>query len=66
MATETQVLSELKMLKRTVSKLESEFSALKERFTDHLLTEEEKQMIDEAMQEKKEGKLLSSTEIFGK
>lgn len=51
-------------LKRRLDNLTIEITVLKDRFEDHFLTEEEKGMIDEAIQEKEDGLLIDSSEVF--
>lgn len=65
MVEKTNYQQELETIKKEVETLRSEMSNLKEAFDDHILIEEEKEMIDEAAKAKKQGKLFTSKEVFG-
>lgn len=65
MTDRTNYQQELETIKKKVETLRSEMSSLKEAFEDHILTEEEKEMIDSAAKAKKESKLFTSKEVFG-
>jgi len=57
-------MEEIKELKEKVNKLNVVVNVLNQKFEDHFLTDEEKQLIDEAIQEKKQGKLIDISNVF--
>jgi len=57
-------MEQINELKRRMDDLTIEITLLKGKFEDHFLTDEEKIAIDEAMEEKEEGKLVDSSEVF--
>ena len=57
-------MEQMNELKRRLDNLTIEITVLKDRFEDHFLTEEEKGMIDAAIQEKEDGLLIDSSEVF--
>jgi hypothetical protein len=61
-----QVLERLSHLETGIKTMKQELGIIKERVVDDaILTEEEKQDLDLALQEEREGKLLSKEQIFG-
>jgi len=57
-------MEEIKALKQEVNQLTITVNILKQNFEDHFLTEEEKGLIDEAIEEKNQGKLLEVSDVF--
>ncbi len=57
-------MEEVKELKQKVNQLTIVVNLLKQNFEDHFLSDEEKESIDEAMKEKKEGKLVDAPNVF--
>ena len=57
-------MEQINELKRRMDDLTIEITLLKGKFEDHFLTDEEKIAIDEAMEEKEEGKLVDSSEVL--
>jgi len=57
-------MEEVKALKQEVNQLTITVNLLKQNFEDHFLSDEEKQLIDEAMKEKREGKLVNISNVF--
>ena len=56
-------MEEIKELKEKINKLDIVVNILNQKFEDHFLTDEEKELIDEAIKEKKEGKLVDISNI---
>jgi len=63
---EKQVLDTLTQLEQGMSFMKQELHLIKERVIDDtLLSEDDKQAIDEALLAEKEGRLLSKEQVFG-
>ena len=65
MANKSGYQQELATVKKEVKELKVEMVSLKEAFEDHILTEDEKKMIDNTIKTKKEGKLSTHKQLFG-
>lgn len=52
-------------LKKELAELRQEVFRLKEEFDDHILTDEERTLVDEYLEAKKRGKLLTHKDVFG-
>ena len=57
-------MEEVKALKQEVNQLTITVNLLKQNFEDHFLNNEEKQLIDEAIEEKNQNKLLDISDVF--
>ena len=57
-------MEEVKALKQEVNQLTISVNLLNQKFEDHFLTKEEKGLIDEAIEEKNQGKLLEVSDVF--
>ncbi|MFH1721748.1 MAG: hypothetical protein ABH950_03990 [Candidatus Altiarchaeota archaeon] len=62
---ESKVLDELFFLRKTMVSLKEEVDYLREEIEDAQLSEEEKKLVDQTLDDRKRNKLLSSKEIFG-
>jgi len=57
-------MEKTELVMQRIDKMNRDITLLKEKFEDHFLSDEEKIIIDEAMKEKKEGRLVLESEIF--
>ena len=57
-------MEEVKALKQEVNQLTISVNLLNQKFEDHFLTDEEKGLIDESIEEKNQGKLLEIADVF--
>ena len=57
-------MEQINELKRKIDNLTIEITLLKDKFDDHFLSDEEKEMVDDAMKEKEEGRLVGPSEVF--
>ena len=62
---EKQLMGKLENMERNITSLKNEVDYIREHIEDSKLTEEEKKLLDEALEDRKKGKLLSSKEVFG-
>lgn len=60
-----QVLDRLSHMEKGIDTMKQEIDLIKERIVDDsILSEDDKQSIDEALKEEKEGKLFSKEQVF--
>ena len=59
-----QVLDKLENIEKNINSLKTEVDNIMEYIEDSKLTEEEQNLLEEALEDKKQGKLLSSKEVF--
>jgi len=57
-------MEEIKELKEKINKLDIVVNILNQKFEDHFLSDEEKELIDEAIKEKKQGKLVDFSNVL--
>ena len=57
-------MEEVKALKQEVNQLTITVNLLNQKFEDHFLSDEEKELIDETIQEKKQDKLIDISNVF--
>jgi hypothetical protein len=63
---EKQVLKRLLHLEKGINTMKQEVNLIKERVVDDsILSEDDKEALDESLKEEKEGKLLSKDQVFG-
>ena len=63
---EKQVLKRLINMEKGINSMKQEIDLIKERVVDDsILSEDDKEALDEALKEEKEGKLLSKDQVFG-
>ena len=55
---------ELKQINEKVNQIITKMNYLNQKFEDHFLNDDEKILIDEVMVEKKQGNLISPSEVF--
>jgi len=60
-----QVLGKLESMEKNINSLKREVNYIVEYIEDSKLTEEEQKLLKEALEDRKQGKLLSSKEVFG-
>ena len=60
-----QVLGKLENIERNINSLKTEVDYIMEYIEDSKLTDEEQKLLEEALEDRKQGKLLSSKEVFG-
>ena len=57
-------MEQVEQLNQKVNEIIVEINNLNQKFEDHFLSDAERDLIDEAMREKKEGRLISVSEVF--
>ena len=57
-------MEKVEHLEQRLDKINLDIISLKEKFEDHFLTDEERILIDEALEEKKKGELVSGVDFF--
>ena len=57
-------MEQIEQLNQKINNIIIEVNNLNQKFKDHFLSDTEKDLIDEAMKEKKEGRLISPSEVF--
>ena len=60
-----QVLGKLENIEKNINSLKTEVDYIMEYIEDSKLTDEEQKLLEEALEDRKQGKLLSSKEVFG-
>ena len=60
-----QVLGKLANIEKNINSLKTEVDYIMEYIEDSKLTDEEQKLLEEALEDRKQGKLLSSKEVFG-
>jgi hypothetical protein len=57
-------MEQIEQLNEKIKVMSLEIENLNQKFEDHFLSDEDKILIDEAMKEKEEGKLISMSDVF--
>jgi len=60
-----QVLGKLENIERNINSLKTEVDYIMEYIEDSKLTDEEQKLLEDALEDRKHGKLLRSKEVFG-
>lgn len=64
-AFQEQIIGKLETMEKNITSIKSEVDHIMEYIEDSKLTEEEKKLLDDALEDRKKGNLLSSEEVFG-
>ena len=63
---EKQILERLTHLEKGIDTMKQEVNLIKERIVDDsILSDDDKEALDQSLKEEKEGKLLSKDQVFG-